>query len=90
MLVAIARSCALSHSTISRIAHPVSVCSDIAARVLTRRYGRHIASVFDLIGETPLIEVTRFDRGLCRLFLKPESASPSGSIKDRPAAMKIT
>jgi len=49
-----------------------------------------MASVFDLIGETPLIEVTRFDRGLCRLFLKPESASPSGSIKDRPAAMKIT
>src|SRR5258708_9188455 len=44
-----------------------------------------MASVLDLIGETPLIEVTRIDRGLCRLFLKLESANPSGSLKDRPA-----
>ena len=43
----------------------------------------------DLIGETPLIEVTKFDRGLCRLFLKLESANPSGSIKDRPARVMI-
>ena len=48
-----------------------------------------MASVLDLIGETPLIEVTRFDRGLCRLFLKLESANPSGSIKDRPARAMI-
>ena len=40
-------------------------------------------------GETPLIEVTRFDRGPCRLFLKLESANPSGSIKDRPARAMI-
>src|SRR3981081_1084771 len=44
-----------------------------------------MASVLDLIGDTPLIEVTGFDRGPCRLFLKLESANPSGSIKDRPA-----
>ena len=42
-------------------------------------------SVLDLIGNTPLVEVTRIDRGLCRLFLKLESANPSGSLKDRPA-----
>ena len=48
-----------------------------------------MASVLDLIGETPLIEVTRFDRGPCRLFLKLESANPSGSIKDRPARVMI-
>ena len=48
-----------------------------------------MASVLDLIGETPLIEVTKFDRGLCRLFLKLESANPSGSIKDRPARVMI-
>jgi cystathionine beta-synthase len=48
-----------------------------------------MASVLDLIGETPLIEVTRFDRGPCRLFLKLESANPSGSIKDRPARTMI-
>jgi cystathionine beta-synthase len=48
-----------------------------------------MASVLDLIGETPLIEVTRIDRGPCRLFLKLESANPSGSIKDRPARTMI-
>jgi cystathionine beta-synthase len=48
-----------------------------------------MASILDLIGETPLIEATRFDRGLCRLFLKLESANPSGSIKDRPAKSMI-
>ena len=48
-----------------------------------------MSSVLDLIGETPLIEVTKFDRGLCRLFLKLESANPSGSIKDRPARFMI-
>jgi cystathionine beta-synthase len=46
-------------------------------------------SVLDLIGETPLVEVTRLDRGPCRLFLKLESANPSGSIKDRPARSMI-
>jgi cystathionine beta-synthase len=48
-----------------------------------------MASVLDLIGETPLIEVTRLDRGHCRLFLKLESANPSGSLKDRPARAMI-
>jgi cystathionine beta-synthase len=48
-----------------------------------------MVSVLDLIGSTPLIEVTRIDRGPCRLFLKLESANPSGSIKDRPARAMI-
>ena len=48
-----------------------------------------MASVLDLIGETPLVEVTKFDRGPCRLFLKLEGANPSGSIKDRPARVMI-
>jgi cystathionine beta-synthase len=47
------------------------------------------ASILDLIGQTPLVEVTRFDTGPCRLFLKLESANPSGSIKDRPARAMI-
>jgi cystathionine beta-synthase len=46
-------------------------------------------SVLDLIGNTPLVEITRFDTGPCRLFLKLESANPSGSIKDRPARAMI-
>ncbi|MGZ3310883.1 MAG: PLP-dependent cysteine synthase family protein, partial [Xanthobacteraceae bacterium] len=48
-----------------------------------------MASVLDLIGNTPLIEVTRIDHGPCRLFLKLESANPSGSLKDRPARTMI-
>src|SRR6202047_3067353 len=48
-----------------------------------------MTSILDLIGSTPLIEVTRIDCGPCRLFLKLESANPSGSIKDRPARTMI-
>ncbi|MFC5475394.1 pyridoxal-phosphate dependent enzyme [Paraherbaspirillum soli] len=40
-------------------------------------------AVLDLIGNTPLIEVTRIDTGCCQLFLKLESQNPGGSIKDR-------
>ncbi|QJP12608.1 pyridoxal-phosphate dependent enzyme [Starkeya sp. ORNL1] len=48
------------------------------------------ASVLDLIGETPVIELTRFDTGPCRLFSKLESQNPGGSIKDRIAVSMIT
>jgi len=48
-----------------------------------------MSSVLDLIGSTPVIEVTRIDCGPCRLFLKLESANPSGSLKDRPARSMI-
>ena len=41
------------------------------------------AAVFSLIGNTPLVEVTRIDTGCCQLFLKLESQNPGGSIKDR-------
>lgn len=40
-------------------------------------------AVLELIGNTPLIEVTQLDTGLCQLFLKLESQNPGGSIKDR-------
>ena len=46
--------------------------------------------VLSLIGNTPLVEVTRLDTGKCRLFLKLESANPGGSIKDRPALTMIS
>jgi cystathionine beta-synthase len=42
-----------------------------------------MTDVLALIGNTPLVEVTRFDTGKCRLFLKLESQNPGGSIKDR-------
>lgn len=40
-------------------------------------------AVLTLIGNTPLIEVTRLATGPCQLFLKLESQNPGGSIKDR-------
>ena len=49
-----------------------------------------VASALELIGHTPMIEVTgAFDTGPCRLFLKLESANPGGSIKDRIALTMI-
>ena len=45
--------------------------------------------VLDLIGNTPLVEVTRLDTGPCRLFLKLEHQNPGGSIKDRIAFSMI-
>lgn len=37
----------------------------------------------ELIGNTPMLKVTRLDTGPCELFLKLESHNPGGSIKDR-------
>ena len=39
-------------------------------------------AVLELIGNTPLVKVSRFDTGPCTLFLKLESQNPGGSIKD--------
>ncbi|QGZ42731.1 cystathionine beta-synthase [Pseudoduganella flava] len=47
------------------------------------------AALYGLIGNTPLVEVTRLDTGPCRLFLKLESQNPGGSIKDRIALSMI-
>jgi len=46
-------------------------------------------SVIDLIGHTPMMELTRLDSGPCRLFLKLENQNPGGSIKDRVALSMI-
>lgn len=50
---------------------------------------RPVTSTLALIGDTPMMEVTRFDTGPCRLFLKLEAANPGGSIKDRIALSMI-
>src|SRR5579862_663212 len=42
-----------------------------------------VASVLDLIGNTPMVELANFDTGPCRLFVKLENQNPGGSIKDR-------
>lgn len=46
-------------------------------------------SVLDLIGNTPLVKVSRLDTGCCQLYLKLESQNPGGSIKDRIALHMI-
>src|SRR5678810_312075 len=49
----------------------------------------HPPAVLSLIGDTPLVEVTRIDTGPCHLFLKLENENPTGSIKDRIALSMI-
>ena len=41
------------------------------------------ANVLEMIGNTPMLELTHFDTGPCRLFVKLENQNPGGSIKDR-------
>ncbi len=48
-----------------------------------------MTTILDLIGGTPLVAIKNLDTGPCELFLKLESANPSGSIKDRPARAMI-
>ncbi|NEW93851.1 pyridoxal-phosphate dependent enzyme [Rhodopseudomonas sp. BR0M22] len=54
-----------------------------------RRTDRVPKGVIDLIGNTPLVQLTRLDTGPCRLFAKLEGQNPGGSIKDRPALAMI-
>jgi cystathionine beta-synthase len=53
------------------------------------RLRKPYSSVLELIGGTPIIELTKFDTGKCRLFIKLESQNPGGSIKDRIALSMI-
>src|SRR6266513_412252 len=46
-------------------------------------------AILSLIGETPLVEITRMDTGPCHLFVKLENQNPTGSIKDRVALTMI-
>src|SRR5438552_1061931 len=46
-------------------------------------------AILSLIGDTPLVEVTRLDTGPCHLFLKLENQNPTGSLKDRVALAMV-
>ena len=50
-------------------------------------------SVLELIGNTPLLQITRLTEGLLRpgvsIFAKLEGFNPGGSVKDRPARKMI-
>ena len=41
--------------------------------------------ILEMIGNTPMLELSRLDTGPCRLFAKMESMNPGNSIKDRIA-----
>jgi cysteine synthase B len=80
-------------ATISRSSprSPADIRPQEAAReiVPTQRAG----SVLDLIGNTPLLEITRLTEGLLRpgvrIFAKLEGFNPGGSVKDRAARKMI-
>ena len=44
---------------------------------------RVYSNVLEMVGKTPMLELTHLDCGPCRLFLKLELMNPGGSIKDR-------
>ena len=44
---------------------------------------RRSANVLELIGDTPMVRLSKFDTGRCELYAKLESHNPGGSIKDR-------
>ncbi len=46
-------------------------------------------AILSLIGDTPLVEITRIETGLCQLFVKLENQNPTGSIKDRVALAMV-
>jgi cystathionine beta-synthase len=50
---------------------------------------RRDPAILGLIGNTPLVEISRIDTGNCRLFVKLENQNPTGSIKDRMALAMV-
>lgn len=46
-------------------------------------------NVLTLIGNTPLVKISRLDTGTCELYVKLENLNPGGSIKDRIALSMI-
>lgn len=53
---------------------------------------QRVSSVLHLVGNTPLLEITKVSRGLSprvRVFAKLEGFNPGGSVKDRPALSMV-
>jgi cysteine synthase B len=57
----------------------------------TDREQKRGTTVLDLIGNTPLMRLKRFETGLqnVELYGKAEWFNPGGSVKDRPAANMV-
>jgi cysteine synthase B len=58
---------------------------------ITDRGSKRAETVLDLIGNTPLIRLRKFEAGLngVELYGKAEWFNPGGSVKDRPAANMV-
>lgn len=65
-----------------------SASGDPTAIPASRPPAPRVTSVLDLVGNTPLVDVTKMAKGLSprvRLLAKLEGLNPGGSVKDRPA-----
>jgi cystathionine beta-synthase len=68
----------------------VRIVSEGLSMPLTHLQAPAVAqNLLDLVGNTPIVEVTNFDTGPCRLFVKLENQNPGGSIKDRMAVSMV-
>ena len=67
----------------------MTAASSAPASVLDAQQSRKPPAILSLIGDTPLVEITRIDTGLCQLFVKLENQNPTGSIKDRVALAMV-
>jgi len=59
------------------------------ASVLDQTARPRVPAILGLIGNTPMVEISRIDSGPCRLFVKLENQNPTGSIKDRMALAMV-
>jgi cysteine synthase B len=51
-----------------------------------------VENILDLVGNTPLVEITRLREGIAagvQIFAKLEGMNPGGSVKDRPAVWMV-
>lgn len=55
------------------------------SRAQARACDRLMRACSILSSQTPVVELSKFDTGPCRLFIKLENQNPGGSIKDRIA-----
>ena len=67
----------------------LSFASEMSAATATVPVHSKPPAILSLIGDTPLVEITRMDTGPCQLFVKLENQNPTGSIKDRVALAMI-
>jgi cystathionine beta-synthase len=70
----------ISSTNASAIARPIAAARQASTPVATASV---FSGVLSMVGNTPMLEVTKIDTGSCRLFLKLESLNPGNSIKDR-------